>query len=104
MSAQALILRVTGDGAELCPHADAREQAAIALLGRRPMIVCRRCFDVFGELIAAWHAYSIRPATVYRKMRELGYDQADAVRFLVQLIANRAQVRLGLLKRSQVDV
>lgn len=97
--------QVVGRNAELCPHPDRREQAAIGLAGkRRAMIVCKLCYDTFGVLISSWHAYSIKPRTVYRRLRWLGYSRLDALSFLGQLVMDRAQVRLGILSRGQLDV
>lgn len=93
-------------GAITCPHPAARERHSIALQGRggRWMVVCMTCSETMKSLVRSWHAYSIKRRTVYRRLRMLEYSRFDALRFVLQLMADRAQVRFGLLPRGAVDV
>ena len=100
------MLHQAGVAIATCPHPAARETHAIAVSSRQgaAMVLCATCFETMRATIQQWHAYSVKPSTVYRRLRMLEYSRADAIRFVVQLIADRAQVRLGLISRSQVDV
>lgn len=94
------------DGAVLCPHKAVLERHAIRVSGAggSHMLLCGRCFSEIRWLIGQWHAYQIRLSTVFRRMRELDYGRFDALRFCARLVIDRAQVRVGILSRGQVDV
>jgi hypothetical protein len=99
------ILHAAGLDAELCPHPEARQRAAVAIRGsRRSMVLCIECKQTQERLIRDWFAYNVRPSTVIRTMRRLDYDQVDALQFLFQLVRDRALLRVGLLRRVDVEV
>jgi hypothetical protein len=104
MNALALLARAgnTRDAA-VCPHPGPLRSNAILVQARRHgFILCPTCLATFQELIADWHGRAIGPRQVIAQMFALGYTRGDAVRFVIQLVADRLRLRVGLLKADQL--
>jgi hypothetical protein len=89
-------------GAQTCPHPQRLASCAIRIDAGRPFILCPICKEALELLIAGWHAHRIGARDVYAQMFALGYTRGDALRFLLQLFADRLRLRAGLLSEADL--